>query len=77
MKWFQRRKGIERNSKKRDIPNGVWIKCDICGEILYKKEIMKKFMVCTKCGYHFKVNSSFASGRMGTLNARMTFWSGS
>jgi acetyl-CoA carboxylase carboxyl transferase subunit beta len=59
MKWFQRRKRIERNSKKRDIPDGVWIKCDNCGEILYKKEIMKKFMVCTKCGYHFRVNSSF------------------
>ncbi len=59
MKWFQRRKGIEKESKKKDIPDGVWIKCDSCGEILYKKEIMKKFMVCPKCDFHFKVNSSF------------------
>lgn len=59
MKWFQRRKRIEKESKRKDIPDGVWIKCDNCGEILYKKEIMKKFMVCTKCDYHFKVNSFF------------------
>jgi len=59
MKWFERRKSIEKESKKKDIPDGVWIKCDSCGEILYKKEIMKKFMVCPKCNYHFKVNASF------------------
>lgn len=59
MKWFQRRKGIEKKSKKKDIPDGVWIKCDGCGEILYKKETEKNLMVCPKCDYHFRIDSSF------------------
>lgn len=58
MKWFQKRKRIEKESKKREIPDGVWVKCDSCGEILYRKEIEKNLMVCPKCNYHFQINSS-------------------
>jgi acetyl-CoA carboxylase carboxyl transferase subunit beta len=59
MKWFERRKKVEKESRKKEIPDGVWIKCDSCGEILYKKEVEKNLMVCSKCNFHFKVNSSF------------------
>lgn len=58
MKWFERRKRIEKESKRKEIPDGFWIKCDGCGEILYKKEIMKNLMVCPKCNYHFRIDSS-------------------
>ncbi|MCK4528691.1 acetyl-CoA carboxylase carboxyltransferase subunit beta [candidate division WOR-3 bacterium] len=57
MQWFKRRKSIEDKSKKREIPDGLWIKCDGCGEILYKKQIEKNLMVCPKCNHHFRVNS--------------------
>lgn len=59
MKWFQRRKKVEKESKKKEIPDGVWMKCDSCGEILYRKETEKNLMVCPKCDNHFRVNSSF------------------
>ncbi len=59
MKWFERRKKVEKESKKKEIPDGVWIKCDSCGEILYKKEVEKNLMVCSKCNFHFRVNSAF------------------
>jgi acetyl-CoA carboxylase carboxyl transferase subunit beta len=59
MKWFERRKKIEKESRKKEIPDGVWLKCESCGEILYKKEVEKNLMVCSKCNFHFRVNSSF------------------
>ena len=39
--------------KKSDIPNGLWIKCPSCGEIVYKEEIAKNLEVCLKCNHHF------------------------
>lgn len=59
MKWFQRRKKVEKEGIKKEIPNGVWIKCPSCGEILYKKETIKNLMVCSKCNFHFRVGSDF------------------
>ncbi len=59
MKWFQKRKKVEKKGLKKDIPNGVWMKCTSCGEILYKKETVKNLMVCSKCDFHFRVDSAF------------------
>ncbi len=57
MRWF-RKKGIERSEiKKKDIPDGVWLKCPSCGEILYRKEWEKNLYVCSKCDYHFRIKS--------------------
>ncbi|AQS59737.1 acetyl-CoA carboxylase, carboxyltransferase subunit beta [Desulforamulus ferrireducens] len=44
-------------SEKRDIPEGLWIKCPRCNEILYTKELEKNFKVCQKCNYHFRLNA--------------------
>ena len=37
------------------MPDGLWVKCDECGEIIYKKELEKKLFVCPKCDYHFRI----------------------
>ncbi|HBO87727.1 MAG TPA: acetyl-CoA carboxylase carboxyl transferase subunit beta [Verrucomicrobia bacterium] len=39
--------------KKRDVPDGLWVKCPSCGEIIYKEEISANLEVCPKCGHHF------------------------
>ncbi len=39
--------------KKRDIPDGLWMKCPSCGEIVYKEEVEANLEVCTKCSHHF------------------------
>ncbi len=58
MAWFKRTKeGIQSNTKK-DIPEGLWIKCDGCSDIIYKPEIDKNLGVCNKCQYHFKITSA-------------------
>jgi acetyl-CoA carboxylase carboxyl transferase subunit beta len=59
MKWFQIRKKIGKESKKKEIPDGLWIKCPSCEEILYKKEVEKNLMVCSKCNFHFRVDGAF------------------
>jgi acetyl-CoA carboxylase carboxyl transferase subunit beta len=59
MKWFQIRKKIGKESAKKVIPDGLWIKCTSCEEILYKKEVEKNLMVCSKCNFHFRASSDF------------------
>lgn len=39
--------------KRRDIPEGLWTKCEECGEIIYNKTLEEDFKVCPKCDYHF------------------------
>jgi acetyl-CoA carboxylase carboxyl transferase subunit beta len=56
MAWFKRTK--EPPSRKQvKIPEGLWLKCESCKEIIYKKEIAKNLMVCPKCRYHFRINA--------------------
>ncbi len=54
MDWFKRKKGIA-TSEKKAIPDGLWVKCDNCGEIIYRPELQKRMFVCAKCDYHFRV----------------------
>ena len=42
-----------RFTKKKDMPDGLWIKCESCGTMLFRKEFEAKHRVCTSCGYHF------------------------
>lgn len=42
-----------RFAKKKDMPGGLWIKCESCGAMLFRKEFEQKNRVCGTCGYHF------------------------
>ncbi len=58
MAWFRRSKeGIETVGQKKDIPDGLWTKCEHCGEIIHKMELQKNFYACAKCGSHFRIGS--------------------
>ncbi len=41
--------------KKRDLPNGLWLKCPSCNEIIYKKELKASMSVCPKCDFHHRL----------------------
>jgi acetyl-CoA carboxylase carboxyl transferase subunit beta len=43
--------------KKKDIPQGLWVKCPLSGEIVFKKELEDNLMVVPKSGYHFKIGA--------------------
>lgn len=58
MSWFKRtKKSLAGPPAKKSLPDGLWQKCEFCGEILYVKELEKRLWVCTKCGYHFMVGT--------------------
>jgi acetyl-CoA carboxylase carboxyl transferase subunit beta len=42
-----------RFGKKKDMPTGLWVKCESCGGMLFRKEFEQKLRVCGSCGYHF------------------------
>ncbi len=58
MAWFRKeKKPKEPTEKQVTIPEGLWIKCDDCKEIVYRKEVEQNLSVCTKCGYHFRLSA--------------------
>lgn len=46
-----------KDSSKPSIPDGMWIKCKKCGQILYRKDLELNYMVCNHCGYHFRLSA--------------------
>ncbi|WP_134699898.1 acetyl-CoA carboxylase, carboxyltransferase subunit beta [Ammoniphilus sp. YIM 78166] len=44
-------------SDKKEIPEGLMVKCSQCGSIAYTKELEKNFKVCPSCGHHFPMNA--------------------
>jgi acetyl-CoA carboxylase carboxyl transferase subunit beta len=59
MAWFRKeKKPKEAVEKQVAIPEGLWVKCDDCKEIVYRKEVEANLNVCPKCGYHFRLTAS-------------------
>ena len=59
MAWFRKEKKPRELTpeKQTAIPEGLWVKCDECKEIVYRKEVEANFNVCPKCGYHFRISA--------------------
>ena len=58
MGWFKRSKqNISPKSKKLDVPDGQWIKCEKCSEIIYARQLEMNAWVCFKCEHHFRIGS--------------------
>lgn len=55
MAWFKREKFGLIAQKRKELPGGLWLKCEKCGEIIYKKELDRNLYICWKCGHHFRV----------------------
>src|SRR5215212_665434 len=58
MAWFRKeKKPKEAVEKQVAIPEGLWVKCDECKEIVYRREVEQNLSVCPKCGYHFRLSA--------------------
>lgn len=56
MSWFKKEGTRPKaGASSREMPDGLWIKCDGCGEVLYFKELERNLQVCPKCGHHFRI----------------------
>lgn len=63
--WFLRKKTqLPGESGKKSIPDGVWLKCEKCKEIIYRAELEKNLKVCPKCDYHYRLS---AKERLGMI----------
>lgn len=52
------RKNKEDMNKKPVIPDGMWVKCESCGKILYKHDLEDNIKVCSHCNHHFRMTPS-------------------
>lgn len=58
MAWFKRSKeNIASETQKKEMPDGLWVKCDQCGEIIHKTELQKNYHTCPTCNSHFRIGS--------------------
>jgi acetyl-CoA carboxylase carboxyl transferase subunit beta len=61
MAWFAREKpGVEEGSgdgEKKMRTEGLWLKCESCGEIIWKKALDENLQCCPKCDFHFRISA--------------------
>jgi acetyl-CoA carboxylase carboxyl transferase subunit beta len=57
--WFKKDKVPKEPRERRPskVPEGLWVKCESCQQILYNKELARNFKICPKCGYHFRLSA--------------------
>jgi len=62
MAWFTRQKpSIEGNPEEEEKnvrTEGLWEKCESCGQIIWRKTVEENFRVCPKCGHHFRISAT-------------------
>lgn len=58
MAWFKRESSeIQPSEEKRVRTEGLFLKCDGCGKIIWKKELEENLQVCPKCNHHFRIDA--------------------
>ena len=58
MAWFKRQSGeLEPSGEKKVRTEGLWVKCDGCRQIIWKKDLEDNLNVCPKCEKHFRIDA--------------------
>ena len=57
MKLFSRREPSFARKSKREIPAGLWTKCESCNQLIYNKALEENLRVCPKCEFHFPLTA--------------------
>jgi acetyl-CoA carboxylase carboxyl transferase subunit beta len=58
MAWFKKtRKPITPKEEPSKIPEGLWVKCPDCAQVIYNKDLSENLSVCPKCAHHFRVGA--------------------
>jgi acetyl-CoA carboxylase carboxyl transferase subunit beta len=61
MAWFKKtRKPITTPAKEKPsrVPEGLWVKCPDCAQVIYNKDLAANLSVCPKCAHHFRINAN-------------------
>jgi acetyl-CoA carboxylase carboxyl transferase subunit beta len=61
MAWFTRQKpsmeGPPNDTEKSVLTEGLWLKCESCGQIIWRKTLDELLQVCPKCSHHFRIDA--------------------
>jgi acetyl-CoA carboxylase carboxyl transferase subunit beta len=58
MAWFKRQAGeLDTSGEKKVRTEGLWVKCDHCRQIIWKKDLEENLNVCPKCEKHFRIDA--------------------
>ena len=60
MSWLEKMAGsqlLKSGERKRNVPEGLWTKCDECQAVLYRAELERTLEVCPKCGFHRDISA--------------------
>ena len=58
MTWFKRQSGhLDTSGEKKVRTEGLWVKCDGCRQIIWKKDLEYHLNVCPKCDKHFRLDA--------------------
>jgi acetyl-CoA carboxylase carboxyl transferase subunit beta len=60
MAWFRKNKipkAVRVDRPRSTVPEGLWVRCDGCREIIYSRDLERNLRVCPKCGYHFRIEA--------------------
>jgi acetyl-CoA carboxylase carboxyl transferase subunit beta len=58
MAWFKRQSGeLDTSGEKKVRTEGLWVKCDGCRQIIWKKDLEENLNVCPKCDKHFRIDA--------------------
>ena len=58
MAWFKREAGeLDTSGEKKVRTEGLWVKCESCRQIIWKKDLEENLNVCPKCDKHFRIDA--------------------
>lgn len=67
MSWFKKllpSRISTETSQKKGVPEGLWVKCLGCNEVLYSTELAKNLMICPSCGFHHRISARVRIGQL-------------
>jgi len=74
MTWFKRQSGeLETSGEKTVRTEGLWVKCEDCRQIIWKKDLEENMNVCPKCEKHFRIDARTRLAQLLDENQYETF----
>lgn len=79
MSWFKRESGeLDTSGERKVRTEGLWVKCDQCSKVIWKRDLDANFHVCTHCNKHFRIDARsrlsmlFDDGQYQTFESNLT-----
>lgn len=60
--------------RKQEMPDGLWMKCEGCKNLVHKKAVIERMMVCPECNYHFTISSTERIAILTDENSFEEYW---